>query len=107
MKEKIIRIIAKQLLILLYPINLFAQEPQQNNLKLPSLVVTGNHNPVQAFNDQPFSGNVFVLQDLEERGIDSVQDLTAEVPNLHFLDSGLRSYQSLLTMRGLGNTPIL
>ena len=93
-------------MILLYPINLFAQEAKHNILKLPDLVVIEDHKPVQAFNDQPYSGNVFVLQDLEERGIDSVQDLTAEVPNLHFLDSGLSSYQSVLTMRGLGNTPI-
>ena len=91
--------------IFLYCNVLSAKEVQQNTIQLKNLLVTEQNEPEHFFSDQPYSGNVFVLNDLEERGINSVQDVAAEIPNLNFQDFGMRSFHSILGVRGLTNTP--
>ena len=93
------------LLLILFSTTLWAKELPLYPIKLENVVVTETKNPKQFFSDQPYSGNVYVLKDFEEHGITTVQDVTAEIPNLNFLDFGMRSFHSILGVRGLTNTP--
>ena len=92
------------LLIFFYSSFVFAKESQQNIIKLQDLVVTESNKTENFFSDYPYSGNVFVLQDIEEHGIDSIQDVSSEIPNFNFLNFGARSFTSILNVRGLTNT---
>ena len=54
----------------------------------------------------PLSVNQYWLEELDERGIDSIQDVADDVPNFSLMDSGSRSYFDMINVRGLTNTPL-
>lgn len=54
----------------------------------------------------PLSVNQYRLEELDERDIDSIQDVADDVPNFSLMDSGSRSYLDMINVRGLTNTPL-
>lgn len=91
--------------LFIFSTNTLAKEPKDETTNLQDIIVTESKAQKKYFADQPYSGNVFVLNDLEEHGINAVQDVTTEIPNFNFLDLGMRSFHSILTVRGVTNTP--
>jgi len=83
-----------------------AIDSKKQALSLKNMVVTDAINKTDLFKDRPYSGNIFVIQEIEEQGIESVQEVTGEIPNFNFFDAGRRSLYSILTVRGLTNTAI-
>ena len=47
---------------------------------------------------------VLAPEDLERFGVETLEDLSALAPNLHFVDSDTRGYGNVVSMRGLSNT---
>ena len=43
-------------------------------------------------------------EDLDRFGVETLEDLSALAPNLHFVDSDTRGYGNVVSMRGLSNT---
>lgn len=54
----------------------------------------------------PSSVNLYRLEEIAERDIRSIQDVTDDVPNFNLMDSGSRSYFDMISVRGLTNTPL-
>ncbi len=84
------------------PIPLFAQEPAE---RLDDMVISGEASPHEAFFDRPFSATVFPRTKLDRRDITAVQDVADAVPNLNVMDAGMRSFNGVVGIRGLVNTP--
>ena len=47
---------------------------------------------------------VLAPEDLDRFGVETLEDLSALAPNLHFVDSDTRGYGNVVSMRGLSNT---
>ena len=47
---------------------------------------------------------VLSSEDMNRFGVETLEDLSALAPNLHFVDSDTRGYGSVVSMRGLSNT---
>jgi iron complex outermembrane receptor protein len=59
-----------------------------------------------AFNRDADSKNEFSAQDLPERGMNRLQDISKNIANFNSTDQGLGSFRQIFSMRGLTNTAI-
>jgi len=91
-------------ILVLWGANAFAETRQDDRVKLRNIIITNSEKPSDYFADQPYSANVLVLEELEQHGIRSVQDIAVEIPNFNYMEFGARSFHSVLGVRGLTNT---
>ncbi len=58
-----------------------------------------------SFNRDTDSKNEFYAQELPERGLNRLQDISKNIANFNTTDQGLGSFRQVFSMRGLVNTP--
>jgi len=87
---------------MLAPINAWPAE--QNTVVLDNMEVLGDNVSINRFEDPPFSAQLFLREEIEERRIKAVQDLTDDIPNFHISNAGSRGINDIVSIRGLTNT---
>jgi len=70
---------------------------------LPEIRVTASADGAGA-GEGDLDETVLAPEDLERFGVETLEDLSALAPNLHFVDSDTRGYGNVVSMRGLSNT---
>ncbi|OUR87896.1 hypothetical protein A9Q85_03870 [Cycloclasticus sp. 44_32_T64] len=99
--------IKKSLLILtVFSNSVLAENSPISSIQLKDLVVNHSVNTEYPFKDAPYSSRSFTAQDIKEQDINSMQSISSKTPNFNFLDLGMGSLNSVVTVRGLGNTPL-
>lgn len=75
----------------------------QINQTLPVTRVTANAESEGA-GEGDLDETTLSPEDLERFGVETLEDLSALAPNLHFVDSDTRGYGNIISMRGVSNT---
>ena len=70
---------------------------------LPEVRITASASG-DAAGEGDFDETVLSPEDMDRFGVETLEDLSALAPNLHFVDSDTRGYGSVISMRGLSNT---
>ena len=75
-------------------------------LDLDTLTVFGKIATSPSFNTEPMSKTEFYQQELIERGINDLTNMTQQIANLHLTSNGAGSYGQNFSLRGLTNTAL-
>ena len=75
-------------------------------LDLDTLTVFGKISTSPSFNTEPISKTEFYQQELIERGINDLTNMTQQIANLHLTSNGAGSYGQNFSLRGLTNTAL-
>lgn len=68
------------------------------------MTIVGEKPTVPTFNTDPVSKADFYIEDLQDRGLNRIQDIGKQVANFAIADQGLGSFRQVYSMRGLTNT---
>jgi iron complex outermembrane receptor protein len=61
---------------------------------------------IPSFNTEPVSKDDFYSQELIERGVNNVENMTQQIANLHLSNAGAGSFGQQFSLRGLTNTAL-
>jgi iron complex outermembrane receptor protein len=75
-------------------------------IQLAPVIVSEKPSTVPSFNTEPVSKNEFYQQELIERGIRNLDNITRQIANLHITNEGIGSYAQRVSLRGLVNTAL-
>jgi iron complex outermembrane receptor protein len=78
----------------------------QATTALAPITVSERPSTTPSFNTQPVSKNEFYRQELIERGVNTLENVTQQVANLHLTNEGIGSYGQIFSLRGLTNTSL-
>lgn len=74
--------------------------------ELEQITVTGDSKSHPSFNTEAPSKNKLTGQELIERGINGIEEISERIGNFHLTRSGIGSYTQIFSMRGLTNTAL-
>jgi iron complex outermembrane receptor protein len=90
----------------LLPFSSVAEETIDNTRELAPVTVTSGKRIAPPINKEAMSKAIFQREELTERGLMSLQDLSKNTPNLNVTRSGSGSFGQIINVRGLTNTAI-
>jgi iron complex outermembrane receptor protein len=96
----------KSILFVSYSLLVFASVANAETVTLDPMIITGQKTTLPSFNDEADSKNDFYAEELPERGISRLQDISKNIANFNLTDQGLGSFRQVFSMRGLANTAI-
>ncbi len=73
---------------------------------LDTMTVLGNRSTAPSFNTESVSKDDFQQQELIERGINDLEQVTRQIANLHLTNAGVGSFGQQFSLRGLTNTAL-
>jgi iron complex outermembrane receptor protein len=76
------------------------------SITLDTMTVTTQKPTLPSFNRDAESKNEFSGEELPERGLNRLQDISKNIANFNLTDQGLGSFRQVFAMRGLTNTSI-
>jgi iron complex outermembrane receptor protein len=74
--------------------------------ELAPITVSEQLSTAPSFNTEPVSKTELYSQELSERGITSLDNITQQIANLHLMNAGVGSYGQQFSLRGITNTPL-
>jgi iron complex outermembrane receptor protein len=74
--------------------------------ELAPITVSEKLSTAPSFNTEPVSKDEFYRQELIERGVNTLENVTQQVANLHLTNEGIGSYGQIFSLRGLTNTSL-
>ena len=75
-------------------------------IQLAPVTVSEKPSTIPSFNTEPVSKDEFYQQELIERGISNLDNITRQIANLHITNEGVGSYAQRFSLRGLINTAL-
>jgi len=96
----------KLLLTLINYLFSIAASASQTTTELEPVTIFSERSTSPSFNTEPASKNELHQQELTERGINDITDISRQIANFHITDNGIGSYGKVFSMRGLTNTGI-
>ena len=87
---------------LLFPLSAWTAE--NGFVVLEDIQVIGDNVSIDRFEDPPLSAQLFLPQEIKQRRINAVQDLTDDIPNFHISSAGSTGINDIVSIRGLTNT---
>lgn len=78
----------------------------EESVTLEPMIITGQNTTLPSFNHEADSKNEFYAEELPERGIARLQDISKHIANFSLADQGIGSFRQVFSMRGLTNTSI-
>jgi len=88
----------------LFSFNSFADELVENTIELAPVTVTSSKSIAPPINKEAMSKTAFKREELTERGLTQLQDLSKNTSNLSVTDQGTGSYLQIINIRSLTNT---
>jgi iron complex outermembrane receptor protein len=73
---------------------------------LDTMTVSDKRLTAPSFNTEPVSKDEFYQQELIERGLNNLEQVSQQIANLHLTNNGVGSYAQQFSVRGLSNTAL-
>lgn len=83
-----------------------ARAANASPVTLETVTITAQKATAASFNIEAESKNEFYAEELRERGMYRLQDISKNIANFNITDQSLGSFRQMFTMRGLTNTSI-